>query len=96
MHKGIVILMIFNMDQAAERLGVSRRWLQGFLSTNPTDKGGTPFYTQLGNRKKFTEQDIERILTFNREQVRCLLNHPAAQGLLAILLWSRDLPQAVR
>lgn len=57
----------FDMVEAAAQLCVSRRWLQGFLSTNPTDAAGVPFYVPLGNRKKFTDQDIARILKFSRD-----------------------------
>jgi len=62
------------MDEAAGRVPCSRRWLQKFLADNPADTGGNPFYFAKGNRKLFTEADIERIRQFTREAVRCQLS----------------------
>jgi hypothetical protein len=64
----------YGMDEAAPRVPCSRRWLQQFLAKNPADKAGVPFYYVIGNRKLFTDADIERIRNFNREIVRCQLN----------------------
>ena len=58
--------LTYNIKDAAERLGVSKWWLQKFLRQNPVDKAGVPFYVPIGNRKRFTEIDLERILEMNR------------------------------
>jgi hypothetical protein len=64
------------MDDAARRLPCSRRWLQKFLSDNPVDHAGRPFYFMIGNRKLFTDADVERIRQFTRETIReTLLQH---------------------
>ena len=54
--------LTYNIKDAAERLGVSKRWLREFLRQHPVDKVGVPFYVPFGNRKRFTEGDLERIL----------------------------------
>ncbi len=41
--------------QVAERLGTSKRWLQGFLS-------GRPFGRMAGRSRVFTESDIAQII----------------------------------
>jgi len=64
----------YTMDEAAQRVPCSRRWLQQFLAENPADKAGVPFYYPIGNRKKFTDADIDRIRNFNREIARCQLS----------------------
>lgn len=58
--------LTYTIKDAAERLGVSKRWLQKFLRKHPTDKDGVPFYVPFGNRKRLTERDLERILEMNR------------------------------
>src|SRR5215510_16202038 len=59
--------LTYNSKDAALRLGVSRQWLRKFLRKHPADEAGTPFYVPIGNRKRFTERDLERILEANRE-----------------------------
>src|SRR6478672_5966225 len=49
------------IEEAANRLRKSRRWLQDFLRDNPTDLAGTPFYRKAGRTMLFTEADIVRI-----------------------------------
>lgn len=66
--------LTYNIKDAAERLGVSRRWLREFLRDHPADKAGIPFYVPIGNRKRLTERDLERILEDNRETERELLS----------------------
>ena len=66
--------LTYNIKDAAERLGVSRRWLREFLREHPTDKAGVPFYVPIGNRKRFTERDLERILEATREAEKELLS----------------------
>jgi transposase len=58
--------LTYTIKDAAERLGVSKRWLQKFLRKHPADKDGVPFYVPFGNRKRLTERDLERILEMNR------------------------------
>ena len=36
------------------------------LRQHPVDKAGVPFYVPIGNRKRFTELDLERILEMKR------------------------------
>ena len=69
--------LTYNSKDAAKRIGVSRLWLRKFLRQNPVDKAGIPFYVPVGNRKRFTERDLERILEANREaeKEKLLLSH---------------------
>jgi len=60
------VSLTYSIKDAAQRLGVSKRWLQQFLCKHPADKDGIPFYVPVGNRKRLTEQDLERILEMNR------------------------------
>jgi hypothetical protein len=59
--------LTYSIKEAAQRLGMSPRWLRGFLFDHPLDKYGVPFYVPLGNRKRFTDRDLERILEANRD-----------------------------
>lgn len=63
---GGAVPLTYDIKDAAERLGVSKRWLQKFLRQHPVDTAGVPFYIPIGNRKRFTERDLERILEMNR------------------------------
>jgi hypothetical protein len=54
--------LAFNIDIAAERLGVKRRWLQDWLRSHPQDVYGVPFYRLAGKTKLFTQSDLHRIL----------------------------------
>ena len=69
--------LTYNVKDAAQRLGVSKRWLREFLREHPADKAGIPFYVPFGNRKRFTERDLERILESNRETEKELLSSSA-------------------
>lgn len=64
----------FTYNEAAKALCCSRRWLQIFLARLPVDDVGNPFYVPIGNRKTFTENDIERIRATLREEERCRLS----------------------
>ena len=66
--------LTYNSKDAALRLGVSRQWLRKFLRKHPADEAGIPFYVPIGNRKRFTERDLERILEANREIEKELLS----------------------
>ena len=69
--------LTYNIKDAAERLGVSKWWLQKFLRQHPVDKAGVPFYVPIGTRKRFTELDLERILEMNRNaEIGRLLSAP--------------------
>ena len=65
--EGGIVPLTYNSKDAAKRIGVGRRWLREFLRQHPSDKAGIPFYVPVGNRKRFTERDLERILEANRE-----------------------------
>jgi len=41
------------MDEAADNLRVSRRWLEYWLAAHPVDTTGNPFYVPMGRRKTF-------------------------------------------
>jgi hypothetical protein len=47
---------VYNMEEAAEWLHKSRRWLQDWLRDHPADSLGKPFYAQLGRTKVFTDK----------------------------------------
>jgi hypothetical protein len=51
----------FPLETAAERLGVTRRWLMEWLRKHPWDAHGTPFYRCAGKTKLFTPGDVARI-----------------------------------
>ncbi|MGB7692990.1 MAG: hypothetical protein WBM12_08945 [Pseudolabrys sp.] len=51
---GSVVPLTYNIKGAAE------------LRQHPVDKAGVPFYVPIGNRKRFTELDLERILEMKR------------------------------
>jgi len=72
--------LTYDIKDAAERLGVSKWWLQKFLRQHPVDSAGVPFYVPIGNRKRFTERDLERILETNRNAEKDrLLSAPPIQ-----------------
>jgi DNA-binding transcriptional MerR regulator len=74
---GSVVSLTYDIKNAAERLGVSKRWLQKFLRQHPVDRAGVPFYVPFGSRKRFTEKDLERILEMNRNaEIDRLLSAP--------------------
>ena len=88
---------VYSMDGAAERLGISRRTLQGWLKAHPVDGHGEPFYSPFGNRKTFDEGDLARIRAAARENERCRLGnsqtvevqhvhlYPGSQGVVGIV-----------
>ena len=60
-----------SMDEAADALNVSRRWLQDFIQKIP------PCWLAAGNRKLFDEHSIYAI----KEDMRCRSNYsPPAKG----------------
>ena len=42
---------VYTMEEAAERLHKSRRWLQDWLRVHSADSLGRPFYAPLGRTK---------------------------------------------
>src|SRR5438309_8005690 len=49
------------LEEVAERLCVTRRWLLEWLWKHPCDANGTPYYRSAGRTKLFTEIDYSRI-----------------------------------
>jgi hypothetical protein len=64
----------YSMDQAAERLRISRRTLQDWLRMHPADQHGDPLHSKIGSRKIFNDEDIGRIRTAALEEERLRLN----------------------
>ncbi|WP_213737079.1 hypothetical protein [Bradyrhizobium sp. dw_411] len=58
---------VLTINEAANELRVSRRWLEYWLAENPVDAAGVPFYLRMGRSKKFAATDIERMLAHMRE-----------------------------
>lgn len=58
---------MLSIKQAAAELSVSHQWLKYWLVDNPVDAAGIPFYVRMGNRMKFEEKDIDRMLVHLRE-----------------------------
>jgi hypothetical protein len=48
----------FPIKTAAEKLGVTRRWLMEWLRSHPCDASGCPFYRLAGRAKLFTEGNL--------------------------------------
>src|SRR4051794_27410196 len=71
---GAAVRDYLNMEQAAQRLHKSRRWLQLWLRNHPADQHGEPFYSPLGRTKTFDEDDVARIRQAAREEEKCRLS----------------------
>jgi hypothetical protein len=69
-----MVVKLYTMDEAAEILRRGKRKLAQFLAKTPTDEAGIPYFTTNGNRKLFSERDLERIVAAEREELRCRLN----------------------
>jgi hypothetical protein len=54
-------ILFFPLDIAAQRLGVTKRWLMEWLRVHPCDDLGRPFYRKAGRTKLFTDSDVRRI-----------------------------------
>src|SRR5258708_40026478 len=48
-------LRLSTMVEVADKMRVSRRWLQGFVKANP-------FYRTAGRKKLFSDSDIRRLM----------------------------------
>ena len=65
---------LLSLEDVADRLHKSARWLRDWLRKNPADPNGDPFYIRAGRTMIFTEKDVERICASLREEERCRLN----------------------
>lgn len=54
-------MTLLTMDEAAERLRKTPRWLGEWLREHPADRWGDGLYREAGRTKLFTEQDVERV-----------------------------------
>lgn len=61
------------LDEAADVLRKTPRWLKDWLAKNPVDEAGTPFYIPMGRTKTFEESDIARIRGAIRRGEQCRL-----------------------
>lgn len=59
------------LDEAAESLRKTPRWLLEWLRKHPADKTGEPYFTPVGRDKIFHPVDIQRIELALREKVKC-------------------------
>lgn len=65
---------VYTLEEAAERLRKTARWLRDWLRHHPVDAAGVPFYSPMGRTKTFDEGDLARIRSAEREAERCRLN----------------------
>jgi hypothetical protein len=78
---GANLISFYSMDEAAEKLGHSRRWLQGWLRDHPTSKSGMPYHAQAGRTKLLTDENIRWIAEALKEQaVERFGKHQVAKG----------------
>lgn len=61
----------FTVEEAAEALRKTPRWLRDWLRSNPADKSGEPYFTPVGRDKILHQADIARIEFALREGVKC-------------------------
>jgi hypothetical protein len=59
------------LNEAAETLRKTPRWLREWLRKHPADKVGEPYFTPVGRDKIFHQADICRIELALREGVKC-------------------------
>lgn len=72
-------MSMLTIHDVAKELGMSERWLRGWLAANPMDAKGVPFYTPMGRRKEFIPSDVDRIRSRIRELEQCRLRSTAGQ-----------------
>jgi hypothetical protein len=77
----VVDPVVLTLEEAATRLRIGLRGFRDWINMHPTDSAGAPLYFTNGNRKLFTERDIERIIQElrNQEQRRLVSLRPAAK-----------------
>lgn len=63
----------FTLDETAEELRKTARWLKEWLGKNPIDDLGVPFYVPMGRTKIFEISDIARIRAHIRKGEQCRL-----------------------
>lgn len=63
----------FTTDEVAAELRKTTRWLKQWLSENPVDEAGVPFYIPMGRTKTFELADIARIRAHIRRGEQCRL-----------------------
>ena len=61
------------IDEAASELRKTPRWLKAWLSENPVDDAGVPFYVPAGRTKIFEASDVARIRAHIRRGEQCRL-----------------------
>jgi hypothetical protein len=67
------------LEQVAEELHTTPRWLREWLRTHSVDQHGEPFYTPVGRDKIFRQTDLDRIELTLREEVKCR-SHSGRRG----------------
>src|SRR6266705_3539813 len=54
-------LILLTVEEVAQRLHKSPRWLQDFLRDHPTGPDGRPFFRLAGRTRLFSESDVGRL-----------------------------------
>jgi hypothetical protein len=72
------VTSLFTIDQAAERLRKSGKWLQEWLCEHPTSWSGMPYYAAIGRTKLFTDENIRWIARAIEDQKAELKEHKEA------------------
>ncbi len=62
------------VNEVAEALRKTPRWLREWLRAHPADPDGEPYYTPVGRNKIFHETDIARIELALRGEMKCRSN----------------------
>lgn len=70
----------YTIDEAAAELRKTVRWLKDWLTKNPVDEAGAPFYVPLGRTKTFELSDIARIRAHIRRGEECRLKSIGVKG----------------
>jgi hypothetical protein len=68
------------LDEAAEYLRKTPRWLKAWLAENPVDEAGVPFYIPAGRTKLFELSDIARVRAHIRRGEQCRLKSLGVVG----------------
>ena len=61
----------FTLEEVAEAMHKTPRWLREWLSAHPADANGEPYYTPVGRDKIFHESDVARIELALRRRMKC-------------------------